>query len=321
MLIAELGARCSTPNDTGRLLNTLHPRHLFQLLALPFENDHLIRLLQSNSDERALLRPFRLRRQREVPGPPPAEILECRRGSGDDLPVVLEVKDGQDVVLVDMGWVVRGAVRDEEVLAVGRNGQLSARPVTLELLRGLREDRDVGPTDGFEFKVVVLRRWVDDFKYSDGVAQLVDQVAERRRFGGGRRSRGEEEMSGASAGADVRLIGLLQRLRGLEDAEGIRSQVGADEVVARGVEEDSVRVRRLLSVGLLGSEQSAPSSYPVSVDSAIAAESSVLPRAARRASKLTLGPAPTNLSSSSSLSVFRNVPSSSSLMELSEAPE
>lgn len=73
-------------------------------------------------------------------------------------------------------------------------------------------------------------------------------------------------MARTRTGGDVGLVGFLEGLRGDEDAEGIGTEVCADEVPSSRVQEDSMRVRSLLSVGLrsrrVSASTSVTSNYP-----------------------------------------------------------
>lgn len=99
--------------------------------------------------------------------------------------------------------------------------------------------------------MVVLGSGVDNLEDGDGVAQLVDEVAEGGRIGGGGRGRDEEEMARSGAGGNVSLVGFVEGVASEENAESVCTEVGANEVFSSRVQPDSVRVGSFLTVGLI----------------------------------------------------------------------
>lgn len=57
-------------------------------------------------------------------------------------------------------------------------------------------------------------------------------------------------MTGPSAGRDMGLVGLVQGFTREEYAKGVGAEVGADEELAGGVEEDSMGMGSFLTVSL-----------------------------------------------------------------------
>lgn len=152
---AELMTHASAPQHTRWLLDILHACHLLQLRTRTLEDDDLVRLLQSDSEEGSLFLTFRRRRQSEMSRPSSTEILECGRFSGDDLAVVLELEDGENIGLAFGETVVGRAVGDKEELAVGRDDELGASPVAFGRLL-LRQEGDVALADCFELEMIVF---------------------------------------------------------------------------------------------------------------------------------------------------------------------